>query len=137
MLPVATLPLVSDWPKVACFCPLPRSKSLRLRLLLSDALQGPGCLLELVFLLSLPRPTSPLGAELPNQLWEHLFTPVPLGRLSLATRRLWRAALSFPGACFALAKLAGAPQSTSCSFALEPALLAPCLASPLSPATAG
>lgn len=102
------------------------------------ASQGPGCLFEPVFLLSLPRPTSLPGAELPNQLWQHLFTPIPapLGRLSLVTRGLRLAALSFSRARFALAKLAGAPQSTSRSFALEPAPLTSALASLLSPAAA-
>lgn len=91
-MPVITPPFASDWLKVKCFHP-PGIKCLLPRLLLSAALQGPGCLFVLLLLLSPPRPTSLLGAELPGQLWGHLFIPTIelLGQLSLVRLWLWLA----------------------------------------------
>lgn len=92
-MPVITLLLASDWLKVKCFHP-PRSKCLLPRLLLSAALQGPDCLFVLLLLPFLAEPVPPhvpARAELPGQLWGHLFIPTTLllGQLSLVRLWLW------------------------------------------------
>lgn len=54
--------------------------------------------------LRVPHPMSPLGTELPSQLWEHLLVPTTAlrGQLSLVRLRL---SLEIR-ACFALTRLA-------------------------------
>lgn len=95
-LPYPLLPLAFDWLQVQCFGPTGNNTTI------------PGCCSQLLCKgplvssslsfcspqLRVPHPVSPLGAELPSQLWEHLFIPTaaPWGQLSLVRLRLSLAA---------------------------------------------